>query len=54
MTLKQYILVLNDAVTRCFGVNDEMRFFCSNDINMRHLKNRSLEKCLIWYQFINL
>jgi len=37
--------VLNDAYKR---------FFCLNDIKMRHLKNRSLEKCLISYQLVNL
>jgi hypothetical protein len=31
-----------------------MRCFCFNDIKMRHLKNRSLVKCLILYQFVNL
>jgi hypothetical protein len=29
-------------------------FFCFNAIKMRHLKNRSLEKCIILYQFVNL
>ncbi len=32
----------------------QMRFFCFNDIKMRHLGNRLLEKCLISYRFINL
>ena len=29
-------------------------FFCLNVIEMRHLENRSLEKYLISYQFVNL
>ncbi len=30
-----------------------MIFLCFNDTKMRHLKNRSLEKCLVSYRFIN-
>ncbi len=29
-------------------------FFCFNDIKMRHLGKRSLEKCLVSYWFVNL
>ncbi len=29
-------------------------FFCFNDIKTRHLKNRSLKKCLVLYRFVNL
>ncbi len=31
-----------------------MRFFCFNDIKMRHLKNSMLEKYLVSYRFVNL
>ncbi len=37
--------MLNDATTR---------FFSLNDIKMRYLENRSLEKCLISSPFVNL
>ncbi len=48
-------LVLNDTVTRFFGVKWCLNeIFCFNDIKMRHLENRSLEKCLVLYWFVNL
>ncbi len=31
-----------------------MRFFSFNNIKMRHLRNRSLEKCLLSYWFVNI
>ncbi len=43
--LQQDFLLSNDAW---------MRFFCFNDIKMRHLQNRYSEKCLILNWFINL
>jgi hypothetical protein len=45
LSSKQSFLVLNNAV---------MRFSCFNDTKIRRIDNRSLENCLILYQFINL
>jgi len=48
-----YFSVVNDAVMRFFGVKQ-----CLNDVRMRHLENRLLEKCpsslifdLVWSWF---
>jgi hypothetical protein len=53
-TVMRFFMV-NNNVTRLFGVKwCLMKIFCFNDIKMRHLEIRLLEKCLISYQFVNL
>jgi hypothetical protein len=32
----------------------KQEFFCFKDIKIRHIENRSLEKCIILYWFVNL
>jgi hypothetical protein len=48
-------LALNNAAMRFFVVKQSLnKIFCFTDNQMRHLENRSLEKCIVSYWFINL